>query len=260
VRELRIPFPPLRRGNKVAMAVLAIAWIAVASVGYWADDGLDLFAWLAGSDAILKGEAWRLLTSFIVHQPVGSGSLWHLFTSLLGLYFLGTSLEERWNTKRYLLFLVASGLFASACQVLLGALIPYVHAPMYYGAVGVVDAVAIAWALSFRDGKVQLFFAVPINPKGLILFILGINILFGVVLGARHEGLVTPFAGMLAGWMGADGSPLRRVYLQWRFKSLQSQSEALRGVRAQRVPKLRVVKGGRAGEGEEGKPKKEMLN
>jgi hypothetical protein len=76
------------------------------------------------------------------------------------------------------------------------------------------------------------------------------------VLGARQEGLVTPFAGMLAGWMGADGSPVRRVYLQWRFKRLQAQSEALRGVRTQRVPHLRVVKGG----GGEGKPNKEMLN
>jgi membrane associated rhomboid family serine protease len=238
------------------MGLLAGLWVALAAVGYWAADGLDLFALLAGSDAVFSGQVWRLVTSFLIHQPIGAGSAWHLLGSLLGLYFLGTSVEEQWGAKRYLLFLLFAGVFASTCQLLLGAVVPYVHTPLFYGAIGVVDAVAVAWALSFRDRQVNLFFAVPVSARGMIFFILCMNILFGVVLGARQEGLVTPFAGMLAGWMGADGSPVRKLYLQWRFQRLKSQSEALRGVKAQRVPHLRVVKGGLT----ESKPDKEMLN
>ncbi len=254
MRELRIPLPRLGRGTKVALILTAAVWVVVASAGYWMDDGLTLFGWLAGTDAILRGQVWRLATAWLVHDPV---SAWHVVTTGIGLYFLGTSLDESWGTKRYLLFLLGSGVFASMCQVLLGAVVPYVHAPVFYGGVGVVDAVAIAWALSFRDRQVNLFFAMPMSPRGLVLFIFAMNVVFGVILGARHEGLVTPFAGMLAGWMGADGSPVRKVYLQWRFRSLQKQSESLRGVRAQRVPHLRVVKGGA---GREAKPDKEMLN
>ena len=254
MRELRIPLPRLGRGTKVALVLTAGLWLVVAASGYWMDDGLALFGWLVGSDAILQGQVWRLATSWLVHDPV---SAWHVVTTALGLYFLGTGLDERWGTKRYLLFLFAAGTFASLCQVLLGAAVPYVHAPAFYGGIGLVDAVAIAWALSFRDRQVSLFFAMPMSPRGLILFIFAMNVVFGVILGARHEGLVTPFAGMLAGWMGADGSPVRKLYLQWRFRSLQKQSESLRSVRAQRVPHLRVVKGGG---GRDVKPDKEMLN
>jgi cobalt-zinc-cadmium resistance protein CzcA len=51
----------------------------------------------------------------------------------------------------------------------------------------------------------------------------------------------------------ADGSPLRRFYLQWKFRRLQSQSESLRGIRAAIVREkkpnpagLRVIKGGKS--------------
>ena len=258
VRELRIPFPPLRRGNKVAMGLIGLIWFVLAAMIEWVAAGPSVFGVLVGSDGILRGEVWRLLTAFLVHHPAGLGSAFHPLGTALGLYFLGTALEEQWGTKRYLLVLLFAGVFASTLQVLLGFVIPWVHAPLFYGGLGVVDAVAVAWALSFRDRQVNLFFAFPVTPRSMIFFIICMNILFGVVLGARHEGLVTPFAGMLAGWMGADGSPVRKIYLQWRFKRLQGQSEALRGVKAQRVPHLRVVKGGASGP--ESKPKKEMLN
>ncbi|NUO51349.1 MAG: rhomboid family intramembrane serine protease [Polyangiaceae bacterium] len=258
MRELRIPFPPLRRGNKAALLLIGAIWIVLASMVEYVDAAPSIFGALVGTDSILRGEVWRLVTSFVVHNPAGLGSAFHPIGTAAGLYFLGTSLEEQWGTKRYLLFLLFAGVFAATLQVLLGAVIPWVHAPIFYGGIGVVDAVAVAWALSFRDRQVNLFFAFPVTARSMIFFILCINILFGVVLGARYEGLVTPFAGMLAGWMGADGSPVRKLYLQWRFKRLQSQSEALRGVKAQRVPHLRVVKGGASGP--ESKPKKEMLN
>jgi hypothetical protein len=78
------------------------------------------------------------------------------------------------------------------------------------------------------------------------------NFLYILANELRREGLVTPFGGMLAGYLLADGSPLRRFYLQWRFRKLQAQSESLRGVRAAVVRDkkpnpagLRVIKGGK---------------
>ena len=64
---------------------------------------------LVGSDAILHGQVWRLVTTWIVHQPSGPGSVGHIITTLLGLYFLAPSLEERWGARRFVFFVVGSG-------------------------------------------------------------------------------------------------------------------------------------------------------
>ena len=100
-----------------------------------------------------------------------------------------------------------------------------------------------------------MFFVLPVSGKGLIVFVVGLNVLYLIALESRPEGLAGPFGGMLAGWLLADGSPLRRFYLQWRFKRLQTASQSLRSLGVQRGPSLRVIEGG-GGK----KPDKRTLN
>ncbi len=238
-----------------AMVTVAAVWILFATGINWAGGGVDVFGLLTGSNEILGGQVWRLLTSFILHQPTGPGSVGHLLTTMMGLYFLGSTLEESWGAKRFAWFIILSGAFASLMQVLVGALITNLHQATFYGGLGVIDAIAIAWALSFKDRQVRLFFVLPVSGKGLIIFVVAINVLYILANEVRREGLVTPFGGMLAGYLLADGSPLRKYYLQWKFRRLQGQSESLRGVRAALVtdkrekranaPGLRVIKGGK---------------
>lgn len=253
--QISFGLPKPKKVLITAMVTVTAVWILFATGINWAGSGVDVFGLLTGSDDILRGQVWRLVTSFIVHQPSGPGSVGHLLTTLMGLYFLGSSLEESWGGKRLAWFMLLSGTFASLMQVLVGALITNLHQATFYGALGVVDAIAIAWALSFKDRQVRLFFVLPVSGKGLIIFVVALNVLYILANEVRREGLVTPFGGMLAGWMLADGSPLRRFYLQWKFRRLQSQSESLRGVRAALVtekrekranaPGLRVIKGGK---------------
>jgi membrane associated rhomboid family serine protease len=250
--QLTFGLPKPKKVLVAAMVTVSAIWIFFATGINWVGSGADVFGLLTGSDAILRGELWRLVTTFLVHQPSGPGSVGHLLTTLMGLYFLGSSLEESWGPRRFGFFLVATGVFAALAQVLVGALVSNLHQENFYGALGVVDAVAIAWALSFRDRQVRLFFVLPVSGMGLIVFVVAMNLLYILANEVRREGLVTPFGGMLAGYLLADGSPLRRFYLQWRFRKLQSQSESLRGVRAAVVREkkpnpagLRVIKGGK---------------
>jgi len=257
-QQLVVGFPKPGRALKVVLLVVFAVWLFFAAGIHWGGADRAVFGLFVGSDAILSGELWRLFTTFLVHQPVGNGATGHLITTMLGLYFLGSSLEESWGGRRFVLFLLGAGLFGAAFQVLLGALVPQLHAQEFYGGLGVVDAVAVAWAMSFRDRQVRLFFVLPVTGKGLLAIVVVMNVLF-VIAGELHrEGLVTPFGGMLAGYLGADGSPLRSAYLRWRFKRLQGQSAALRGVRTSGKPKLSVIQGGQPSG--KGKPDKSMLN
>jgi len=86
--------------------------------------------------------------------------------------------------------------------------------------------------------------------------IFALSVLNVIALNTQHpEGLVTPFGGMLAGWLFGDRSPLRRLYLKLRLRQIQSQTAALRAesaaqaaaARARRSssgPSLRVIEGG----------------
>lgn len=256
-----IAFPKPGRALKGVMAFLGLLWVALAVGMNWVGMGPSVFGWFTGSsDQVFSGQFWRLLTAAMVHSPNAPGQI--IFT-LLGLYFLGCSLEERWGGRRMLMFLAASASFAYLMQAIFGSLISQLQQPVWFGGLGMVEAVAVAWALSFRERQVRLFFILPVTGNMLLGFIFVMSVLNVIAVQAPPEGLVTPFGGMLAGYLFGDTSPLRRLYLQWRFKQLQAQSEALRGASTvsarRRAAGLRVIKGG-ADDDDEPPPDKRYLN
>jgi membrane associated rhomboid family serine protease len=237
-----------RPGKALVWIMVAIGciWVMFALGLNWAGAGGGVLEpFLGVSERVLHGQLWRLLTAPLIHSP---SDPWHFITTLLGLYFLGAPLEERWGARRMLAFLFGSAVFAFAVQVALGALVQKLHQPVFYGGLGMIEAVAVAWALAYRNATVRLFFVLPVTGTMLLAFIFGLSVLNVIAMRAPPEGLITPFGGMLAGYLFGDFSPLRRFYLRLRFKQLQSQSASLRSIPTSRgrsagVP-FRVIQGG----------------
>jgi hypothetical protein len=134
-------------------------------------------------------------------------------------------------------------------------LVPSIGSQLWYGGLGFVEAIAVAWALQNRHAQVRLFFVLPVSATTMILFVFLLSVAH--VIAKNHhtpEGLITPFGGMLAGYLFCDKSPLRRVYLKYRLNKLQAETAALRrqssasaeAARARRAggPALRVIEGG----------------
>lgn len=246
------------------MLGLFCIWIVIALGVNWAGvSGAVLEPFVGSSAQVLGGQVWRLLTAALIHDPA---SPWHVLMTLLGLYFLGTTLEERWGGKRMLGFLAGSAAFAFACQALVGRLVPRLDQAVWFGGLGMIEAVAVAWALQARKSRVMLMFVLPVSGTMLLVFIFVMSVLNVIAARAPSEGLVTPFGGMLAGYLFGDVSPLRRWYLQWRFRQLQGQSAALRGAPTSSARRkgsgLRVIQGGKAGDDDDdgGPPDKRYLN
>ncbi len=244
---------------KGVLIVLFAVWVVFALAINWGGASEQVFLLFVGnSEAILDGQIWRLVTPLFMHLP--TGGIGHILMTLLGLYFLGHSLEDTWGARRFLSFLFWSGVIAYAVQLLAALVLPaYFRERLvpeqWFGAMPVVDAIAIAWALSFKGRTVQLFFVLPISSRGLLLFVVGANVLMVIAGALNFAGHVALFAGMGAGWLlgGGTPSPARRFVLKLRLKQLSAEQARLKEQRRDRVKrsKLRVIDGGRAQEDSE---------
>jgi membrane associated rhomboid family serine protease len=252
---LQAAFP---RPGKTLRAVLIgvfTVWLAFAVGLNWAGASEAVFYALCGNtERILHGEVWRLFTAPWLHTPVGTLS--HVLSAMLGLYFLSPPLESSWGSARFARFLFLSSLSAYGLQMLAEIVLPSSLAlriaadgGYFYGALPVVEAIAIAWALSFRGQTVRLFFVLPVTSGGLILFVVATSLMYVVIAAQGPSGLISPFGGMLAGWLfgGGSPSPFRRYWLKLRLAKLDAEARKEARDRRRRAGKsgLRVISGGR---------------
>ncbi|MFN3875528.1 MAG: rhomboid family intramembrane serine protease, partial [Flavobacteriales bacterium] len=57
-------------------------------------------------------EPWQLVTHMFMH-----GDFWHLFMNMFGLFMIGSPLEYRWGSKRFLNFYLLCGLGGAALNM-----------------------------------------------------------------------------------------------------------------------------------------------
>ncbi|HVJ16893.1 MAG TPA: rhomboid family intramembrane serine protease [Polyangiaceae bacterium] len=246
---------PGRALKGVLIALLAL-WLMFAVGINWAGVPEELFLLFCGNaQQIMQGEVWRLFTAPVMHQP--TGTIGHILTAMFGLYFLGPSLEKQWGAQRFLRFLLLSGVIGYALQFLLlialpGNLASKVAQAYWYGSLPVIDAVAIAWALNNRGSSVRLFFVLPVSSTGLIVFIVGANLMYLLALTENFEGRIAPFGGMFAGWLlgASTPSPARKAWLKLKLARLDAEARREGRARRQRSKNshLRVIEGGRESE------------
>src|SRR5262249_11571466 len=84
---------------------------------------------------------------------------------------------------------------------------------------------------------------------GLLVVTIAFGIMYVLAVQHHYEGLISPFGGMLAGWLlgGGTPSPLRRVWLKVRLAQLDAEARRDNARRKQRVQGsgLTVIEGGK---------------
>jgi len=120
----------------------------------------ELEEWLAASGLSLSVslQVWRLVTFQFLH-----GGLIHLLFNMLGIYFLGPTLERHWGSKRFLTFYLVCGAVGGLLYVLAGVCFGLFEG-ILIGASGGVLGLLMACAILFPQFVVILFiFPVPIR-------------------------------------------------------------------------------------------------
>lgn len=251
------PVTTMPRPSRSLLAVLVgllSIWILFAVGINWGGASTSTFTSLAGnSRAIAEGQVWRFFTAPLLHLPDSGAGVQHIAFSLMGLYFLGTALEQVWGTPRLLRFLALSAYLSYFLQWLLELSLPAALAarmvqPLWYGSTPVLTALAIAFALSLREQKVLLFFVLPVGARTLVLATVGLSLLLVIADAMGPSGHLAPFAGMLVGWIfgGGTPSPARRWWLRFRIGRLDAEVRR-RGPRknAPGSRRFEVISGGR---------------
>jgi membrane associated rhomboid family serine protease len=251
MRDDNVSMGGLPRPGKALLSVmgaLVSIWVMFAvGTNYGGLDKEAFYVFAGNTQAILSGEVWRLFTAGLMHFPSGGAGVSHIVNVLLGLYFLGPSMESKWGSKRTVVFLFACLMTGFLSQMFVEAVMPRSIAASlgqryWYGSLAAVEGIAVAWALSHRGQTVRLFFVLPVTSTGLLVFIIGFSVFLVLAQGQMHEGLITPFGGMLGGYLFGSGtpSPARRLVLKVRYFFIAQRAAKSRG----KQPKLRIIDGG----------------
>lgn len=252
--DTRLALPHPSKSMVVVLVGLLSIWIIFTAGINWGGASEAAFDALAGNTvAIAQGQLWRLFTAPLLHRHDANGGVQHIAFALMGIYFLGTALEQAWGSARVMRFLAVSAVTSYLLQWLIALILPmglgarFVPA-QWYGTTPVIAALSIAFALSLRNQKILLFFVLPVGSRALILATVGIGLMLLIADALGPSGHVAPFAGMLMGWVfgGGTPSPARKLWLRFRMGRLDAEVRRSAG-RSQsrgRSHRFEVISGG----------------
>ena len=166
------PFTAYRYGPNVSSAVkiLIIINVAVFLLSYIAQKAglpfLHLFGLTPGW-TIYKLMLWQPVTYMFVHAGI-----WHLIINMIMLWMFGSTLEEMWGKRMFLIFYFFTGIGAGLCVLIMGwgSLIPTI------GASGVIFGLLVAHAMLFPDSIILFFFIFPMKMKYAAWILAGVNL------------------------------------------------------------------------------------
>ncbi|MBQ2621867.1 MAG: rhomboid family intramembrane serine protease [Thermoguttaceae bacterium] len=159
---------------------------------------------------------WKFLTCGFAHS---SENAWHLIGNMLGLFFLGRYVEERYGAKQFLGFYLAAivlgNVFWIFCSWMNGTLSP--NSPYcLLGASGGVTATVILFAITYPNVTLVLF---PI-PIPMPAWVFGLLLVGFDMYGAMHgEGLMGDNVAYTV-HLSAAAFAAAYYFLNWNFTRL----------------------------------------
>jgi membrane associated rhomboid family serine protease len=222
--QMRMTFP---RPTPV-VKLLLITNIAIFLVSIFIKPlGVLIYQWFSlDATSLLRAlQPWRLITYQFLHSP---DFIFHIFFNMLGLYFLGPTLERHWGSKRFLPFYLGCGVAGGLFYLLLVA-VRFLPAATMVGASGSVLGLLAACAILFPQFMVILFiFPVPIRMAAIGLAV--VYFLIVITRGANVGGNAAHLAGMAAGAIYVFSRSWRSKFKlkigagQWKKKITEQRS------------------------------------
>ncbi len=157
-------------------------------------------------------QLWRLVTYQFLHD---TADIWHISFNMLGLFFLGPTLERHWGGRKFLIFYLGCGVAGGLFYMLLVAL-NFLQAGPMVGASGAILGLLAACAILFPHFVVFIFlFPVPIRVAAI-----GLTAVYFILVLTRADnagGNAAHLAGIAAGAIYVFSKPWReRIQLKMR--------------------------------------------
>ncbi len=186
--QMRMSFPKLTPVVKWLLIVNLAAYV-LQSIGL---NSSLMQGFCVSPEGWYAGQIWRLISYQFLH-----GSVFHLLGNMLGVFFLGPTLERHFGSKKFLKFYLGCGASGGVLYIIL-AKIGWLSAGPMIGASGAVLGMLAACAILFPQFVVFIFlFPVPIRVAAVFVIIAASF----VVLKDGHNagGEAAHLGGILAG-------------------------------------------------------------
>lgn len=166
---------------------LLIANVLAYALSY---SGLPIHEHFALVPSLVVQRPWTIATYMFLHASVP-----HLLFNMLGLFFFGPRLEERFGSQVFLRFYLASGIG--------GALLSFAFTPtaMIVGASAAVYGVVVGFARYWPRESIYIWGLVPVQARFLALFMIGSSLFFGFAGGRDGIAHFAHLGGIVAGWL-----------------------------------------------------------
>lgn len=143
---------------------------------------------------ILRGQIWRLLTWLVI--PPSESNLFFVLIMLYFYYSIGRSLEMVWGTYRLNVYLISGMLYTIVGSFVLYGIMRGLGAPamttfgLAFSTTYINLSIFLAYAATFPEMQVLLFFIIPIKVKVLGIIYVVILAYECISIGIRYGMLV----------------------------------------------------------------------
>ncbi len=220
MRGPRFSGPPV---TIILIWVLVVCFLIQAVISFYARIPLHehLGLTLAG---LLHGKVWLLGTYQFLHAFPWP---WHLLGNCLGLYFVGSHIEEMYGPRKLLLLVFGGGLAGAVVQAVSVMLPNHLDIPVVGASAGVLSLLA-AYATAFPEKQITTFlYFIPVTVKARWLLIFfgalafyGTLFPFDIVAHAAHlGGILFGIGAVKLGWLSEFGGPEWPSVIADRIKS-----------------------------------------
>lgn len=209
--QMRFGFPKITPVVKLLLIINIAVFVTAMLIRPL---GVFMYRWFPVEPvSLLRAlQLWRLVTYQFLHDP---NDIWHIFFNMLGLFFLGPTLERHWGSRKFLKFYLGCGVAGGLFYMLLVAF-NFLGAGSMVGASGAILGLLAACAILFPHFVVFIFlFPVPIRVAAI-----GLTAVYFILVVTRADnagGNAAHLAGMATGAIYVFSKPWReKIQLKLR--------------------------------------------
>lgn len=199
------PLPPITRNMMIACVVV----FCLQQI-----QQLPMYELFALQPVLGRGFwPWQPVTYAFLHLDFS-----HLFFNMLGFWMFGQNLEQLWGPRRYIQFMIASGLAAAATHMLISLFVPM---GSIAGASGVLYGLLLGCAIYSPGMRIGLFMVFPTDMRTAVWVFAGLELFMGITGIGGPTAHFAHLGGMIGGYL---------MVLWWRHRRPGPRKPKLRPV------------------------------
>jgi membrane associated rhomboid family serine protease len=194
----------------------AVRWLLILNVTVFLlqhlflNRHLDVLG-LVPSAFLGRGFIWQIVTYMFFH-----GSILHILFNMLFLWMMGSEIERLWGSREFLKYYMITGAGAGLVNVLVQ---PRSSIPTI-GASGAIFGLIIAFAMTFPDREILLYFFIRIKAKYFAILVGLVELLALFLMPSAPIARFAHLGGLVIGYVYLKrthlGRPLKSKLAAWQ--------------------------------------------